>query len=398
MKKPKQPAPAHPEERDEFLADKLVDLALDLRGIELYATLPEPMKKQQSEARKLINKCLQQKRERVFDEALERTLEEDPAAHRALRAQLEELSGTLVQRRDDGPDLEVNAFVIPMFVHTTGGLREDECFQDDAAFDALRDSIQEGGLESRRASVVLVAHAYHPDELERIGFAALSEMVREALEAMTRKKGTAAQAIAASMRGWPPHAFAPEDNAVELRFLLGFALKTLDDPFYQIPEKEAAADRYFSQRAERFRAWSQCHADVLQRCLVAPGREAQIDCLYQDLFHGGLATGLNEYAMLDVLAELRRQLEAQGVEAAALKAIVGPTEADDGAILRVSLVTADEAQVAAADKPVVLGDDVRAAAEEVCDALDALGVRAFGIAREFDTDGNPVGVRPYTPR
>lgn len=403
MKKTKQPPAAKTGvptvEQDEVLADRLFKLALDLREADAYTLLPDALKKTQAELRKAIRKGLQQQREKSLDEALEHTFEEDASAYRVLRENVEEMSGTLLLRRDDGPDVEVNAFVVPLFVHTTGGLRSEQCFQDVEAFEQLRDSFKEGGLESRKANVVLVSHAYHLDEIERIGYCELSEMVHEASEAMTRKKATAADAIARSMRGWPPSHFAPDDNAMELRFLLGFALKTMDDPFYQVPEKEAAADRYFEARAERFRKWSQQVTPLLRRCLVTDGRDVQIDFLYQDLFQGGKEAALAELEMLRVLSEVQQMLAAQGVAAEDARAIVGPLEAEDDAVLRISLHTAAaEASIGIADKPLSRTETVEGAIADVADGLAAVGVREVHIARRFDTEGAPTGVRPYSPR
>ncbi|HZW20952.1 DUF2863 family protein [Noviherbaspirillum sp.] len=388
-------APA--EDRDDILSDRLVALALDLREAGVYAVLPDALKKAQSELRRTIRKCLQQKREQALDEALERTWEEDADAYRVLRAEAEELSGTILLHRDEGPDLEINAFVVPLFVHTTGGLRSDQDFHDEQAFEQLRDSFQEGGLESRKAKVVLVAHAYHLDEIEHIGYCHLHEMVHEAGEAMTRKKAVAADAIARSMRGWPPSQFGPDDSAMELRFLLGFALKTMDDPFYQVPEKEAAADRYFAARAERFRKWSQDVAPLLRRCLVNDGREAQIDFLYQDLFHGGRDAAVAELDMLRVLSEVQQALEGHACGPDDAQAIIGPTEADDGAVLRVSLRTkAGDAAIAAIDKTIGRTETPEAALADLADALDSIGIGELYATRHFDMDGMPAGMRPLS--
>lgn len=394
---PKNNPPA--EERDEILADRLVSLALDLREADIYAVLPDALQKAQAELRRTIRKCLQQQREPALDEALERTFEEDADAYRVLRADVEELSGTILFRRDDEPDLEVNAFVVPLFVHTTGGLHSGQCFQDEQAFTQLRESFQQGGLESRKANVVLVSHAYHLDEIERIGFCHLNEMVREAYDAMTRKKAASADAIARSLRGWPPSQFAPDDSAMELRFLLGFTLKAMDDPFYQVPEKEAAADRYFEARAERFRKWSQEVVPLLHRCLVTDGREVQIDFLYQDLFHGGKEAAVRELEMLRLLSEVRLALETHGIAPADAKAIAGPTEADDGAVVRVSLhAQANDAAFGNVDKLLSRTETVESAIEDIMDGLAAAGMRDLHIARQFDTDGAPTAVRPYRPR
>ncbi|WP_420473947.1 DUF2863 family protein [Noviherbaspirillum sp. ST9] len=402
MKKTKHtpgPKAAPAEERDDILSDRLVTFALDLRESGVYAVLPDALQKAQSELRRTIRKCLQQQREQALDEALERTWDEDGDAYRVLRAEVEELSGTILFRHDNGPDQEINAFVVPLFVHTTGGLKSDQDFQDEQAFAALRDSFQEGGLESRKAQVVLVSHAYHLDEIEHIGYCQLNQMVQEAYEAMTRRKGTAADAIARSMRGWPPSQFAPQDSAMELRFLLGFALKSMDDAFYHVPAKEAAADRYFEARAERFRAWSKQAQPLLQRCLVTDGREVQVDFLYQDLFHGGKETAVAELDMLRVLSEVQQVLDEHGAAPDSVKAVIGPTEADDGAVLRVSVQAKDgDAEIGAIDKPLGRTETMEAAVADLGDALAGIGMTALYVTRQFDTEGVAANVRPYSPR
>lgn len=394
---PAAKAGAPTEDRDEALADRLVELALDLRESDAYSVLPDALQKARADLRKAIKKCLQQRREQALDEAIERTFEEDAKAYRVLCENVEELSGAILFHRDEGPDLEVNAFVVPLFVHTTGGLHSEQCFQDEQAFEQLRDSFREGGLESRKANVVLVSHAYHLDEIERIGYCALNEMVHEAFDAMTRKKAVMADAIARSMRGWPPSHFAPDDNVMELRFLLGFALKTMDDPFYHVPEKEAAADRYFAARAERFRKWSQQVAPLLRRCLVTDGHDVQIGFLYQDLFHGGKEAALRELEMLRLLSELQHTLEAHATAPEDAKAIVGPTEADDGEVVRVSLHTkATDASIGAVDKPLGRNETLENAIADIADGLTTVGVRDVQVAKRFDSDGAPSGVRPLS--
>jgi hypothetical protein len=360
--------------------------------------LPDELKKARSDLRKAIRKCLTKRREAALDEALERTFEEDAEAYRVLREHIEDLSGTVLFHRDNGPDLEINAFVVPLFVHTTGGLRTEQDFQDEGAFAQLRDSFIEYGLESRKAEVVLVAHAYHPDEIDRIGYCQLNAMVHEAHDALTRRKPAAAEAIAASMRGWPPSPFAPEDSAMELRFLLGFTLKKMDDPFYQVPEKEAAADRYFEARAERFRKWSQEIVPVLSRCLMNDGREVRIDFLYQDLFHGGLEAAARELQMLQLLSDVQHLLESKGLSAADVKAVIGPTEDGDGDVVRVSLVVrADEAVLGTLDKALSRAETPDSAVADIADGLATVGIRDLHVARQFDADGLPGRTRPYSP-
>lgn len=405
MKKNKNAAKAGTStaEPDELLASRMVNLALDLREVDVYAELPEALKKAQAELHRAIRKCLQQKREAALDEALEMAFEEDAQAYRVLRAQIEEMAGALLVQRPDeqgnAPAIEVNAFVVPLFVHTKGGLHPEQCFQDEHAFEQLRDSFKGGGLESRKASVVLVAHAYHLDELERIGYCQLNGMVHEAMEAMTKKKPPAADAIARSMSSWPPTHFAPDDSVMELRFLLGFALKTMDDPFYQIPQKEAAADRYFEQRAERFRKWSQDVMPVLKRCLVTDGRAVQIDFLYQDLFHGGKEAAVRELDMLRVLSEIQQSLEENGTAPEAASAIIGPMETEDDDVLRISVRTTEkDAEIGSVEKTVSRTETVENAIADLADGLNSVGVQDIKITRRFDADGAPTTVRPYSPR
>ena len=402
-KKPKQASSAKSAssapEPDEILAGRLVNLALELRELDAYAVLPDALQKAQAELHRAIRKCLQQKRDAALDEALERAFEEDGQAYRVLRSQVEEMSGTILLHRDNGADIEVNAFVVPFFVHTKGGLRIEQSFQDVEAFEQLRDSFKEGGLESRKANVVLVAHAYHLDELDRIGYHHLHAMVQEAHDAMARKKAVAADAIASSMSGWPPSHFEPDDQAMELRFLLGFASKTLDDPFYKVPEKEEAADRYFEARAERFRKWSQQIAPLVQRCLVTDGREVRIDFLYQDLFHGGKEAAQRELDMLQLLSEVQQSLDMHNTAAEEAQAIIGPLESEDDEVLRISLQNvAADAPISAIDKLLGRNDTMESAVADVADGLASIGLRDIQIARGFDSEERPIGARPYSPR
>jgi hypothetical protein len=406
MKKQKRPNAAKPtkaakaalpaEAPEDKAAQTLTGLALDLTELDDYATVPEELKKKQNDALRLIRKCLQQKRDAVLGEALDRVYEEDPIAFDYLKGQIQDASENVIFRREDGPDVEVNAFVIPLFARTVGGLRLEQCFQDEAAFQHLHESIQDSQLESAKARVVLVSHAYHLDEIDRISYSQLHDMVREAYEWMTRKKPGAAPAITASMSGWPDNSFAPDDNAVELRFLLGFTLKSLDDPFYRIPEKEAAADRYFEARAERFRKWSREVTPLVKRCLVTDNREVDIDFLYQDLFYGGKAAGIAEYAVLQMMSACRHALQENGVSAEEVHAIVGPADGADGLVLRVALhARQGDNQLASFDKPVSSMSEMRNDAGDVCDALMTIGLTSLSLAEEFDDEGKPLRLRPY---
>jgi hypothetical protein len=129
--------------------------------------------------------------------------------------------------------MEIDAFAIPVFVHSQGGLDPAADFQDGDAYDALLASFTEAGLESAKAKVVLVSHAY--DRRNRAHH--LRPVARHGARSgalADREKIAAAPALERSMQhGWSATAFGADDSAVELRFLLGFALKRADDPFYK---------------------------------------------------------------------------------------------------------------------------------------------------------------------
>jgi hypothetical protein len=397
MQKNKRPAPkkstASASNQDDALPRKLAALAVELARHP--GGVPPALKEKESDLQKIVRKCLLQKKDNVLQEALEHALDDD-GAYPLLKERVEEAAGVIVVRGRDGRALEVNAFVVPLFARAPGGLDAAQCFQDEEAFELLRRSFQEMQLESRDARVVLVSHAYHPDEIESIVYSELHAMVHEASDSMLDKK-TAATVIAGSMRGWPASGFGQGDQAIELRFLLGFALKALDDPFYRVPGNEAAADRYFDTRAARFRRWAHQVTPLVRRCLATDGRDIQIDFLYQDLFHGGKDTGLAEYRMLQMMSTLQQALQTHGIGPADTRAVIGPDESEDGEpILRVNLyAAADGALLASAEKQVTMDFDLSTEADDAADALATLGVKSLALATEFDTDGQPRTVRPY---
>ena len=108
MKKQKRPSPeksvTSEDGQNEAALRNLVGLALDLTGLDDYASLPDDLKKKKNDLRKMIRKCLHQKKDAMLSEALERTYEEDGNAYALLREGLEEDSETIVFRRDEGPD------------------------------------------------------------------------------------------------------------------------------------------------------------------------------------------------------------------------------------------------------------------------------------------------------
>lgn len=398
MPKNKRPAPRKstpsPEQKDDAVTQLLCDLAIDLVEQEDHEAMHEELKQKEHEFRRLIKKALNQKKDDVLYESIERARDADSHAYQFLKDHIEEAAGTIVFRRESGDAVEVNAYVIPIFVWSRGGLDARQCFQDQAAFDALTKSFQAAQLESAKATVVLVNHVYHLDEIDAITYSHLSEMVRDAFASMTDKKVVATPAIERSFYGWPPNHFGADDVAVELRFLLGFSLKPVDDAFYRVPDDEAAADRYFETRMARFEDWTKQVEPVVKRCLVTDGADIDVKFLYQDLFHGAKERGMAEYFMLQMMSELNRAIEASNIEPQQMQAIIGPADAAGSAMLRVNLYAkGDDALIGSADKPSAAADDLQGELDDACDALMTLGVTAVSIAAQFDSQGKPHDVR-----
>ncbi|MFL9877186.1 DUF2863 family protein [Herbaspirillum rhizosphaerae] len=378
---------------DEALIDKIANLAVEL-ATEDEASPELPGK--QRDLRRMIGKSLRQQQDDVLYEALERARDQEADAYPYLREIIEEAAEIVFFTRNER-SYEVNAFVIPMFVRTIGGLDAEQNFRDADAFTELTASIKEAQLESADAKVVLVSYAYHLDEIDAITYSHLEAMVRDAFAAMTDKKITETAAINRSMSTWPANRFGAEDTAVELRFLLGFTLKTADDPFYVIPKDEAAMDAYFAVRAQRFQAWSEKVVPLVQRCLVTDGRSTDFDVhfLYQDLFHGGKERGIAEYFMLQMMSELDHGLQESGVAGTQTRAVMGPVHTDGDVVLRVNLYGEGDAIVATAEKPLDAARDLQVELDDTCDAVLTLGVQSVALAEEFDADGNAVNVQPY---
>lgn len=194
--------------------------------------------------------------------------------------------------------------------------------------------------------------------------------------------------------GWTPTAFGPDDSAVEVRFLVGFALKRADDPFYQVPKSEKAADAYFARRADAYQQWTADFAPMVARCL-GRGRGADgaltLNFLYQDLFFGAREQTLAEYATLQILATMNGAMAGHAPEQ--LSAIIAPTDIDDEMLLRVQLA-AGATVLATADKPLDLTADLEVEVDDLRDALASIGLADISVALRFDADGNAVDVRP----
>jgi hypothetical protein len=406
MPKNKRPIPrkAHEtaQDNDDQSAQLLADLALDLaeqEDSETSATMSAQLRQKEIDFHKLIRKTLHQKKDDVLYDAIERAKDADVGAYQYLRSNMEEASSTVFIRHGAAPEMEINAFVIPLFVHSSGGLSEADGFQDQAAFDALVRSFQQCELESPKARVVLINHAYDVNEIDRITYSHLNEMVRDAWASMTDKKVAALPALERSMAGWSATSFGLDDAAVELRFLLGFALKRADDPFYQAPADEADADAWFAARMQRYQAWTQQVAPLVQRCLAPAAKPVALNFLYQDLFHGGKEQGLAEYFMLQMMAEINHALHKNGIAAQQVSAIVGPDDIDGAMVLRVNVHAVENnargALLASTEKPLDLAADLQLEVDDICDALDTIGINAVAVAMRLAPDGVAQDVQPY---
>jgi len=393
--KPAKPAKtAKPVEADpDELAQNLVDLALEIT--EREGPDAAALTARQEELTVLVRRMLRRKHDDVLYGAIEVAKYTDPDCCRLLRERVEEEAATY-HVRDDETELEIDAFMIPLFVHSTGGLVQEDVFRDDADFDALMDSFRQSGLASAATRIVLVRHLYDLDAVDRIRYSHLQEMLREAAQALRSRKLVATPAIEASMRPWIGGDYEPEDEAMELRFLLGFALKPADDPFYKVPSGEAASDAYFEGRMARYRMWAGSVSPLLQRCLSRHPAGIELNFLYQDLFYGAKEQGVGELSMLATLAEVNQKLEEQQRPPDRIKAVVAPLEANGEPVLRINLYPLDGgAPLATVDKPLDLAAHLEAELEDLCDALGTVGLDGVLLARSFDAAGEPEDAEPY---
>lgn len=401
MPKNKRPVPRKsantPEDKDEAVTRMLCTMALNLAEQEDSESQGTVLAEQAVEFGRLIRKALNQKKDEVLYDAIERAKYEDVGAYQYLRSHIEEASSVVTIRRDNAPTMEINAFVVPLLVQSTGGLKEADGFQDQDAFEALVKSFQQAELESAKAKVVLMSHAYDLDEIDRITYSHLHEMVRDAYSSMTDKKIVATPGLESSIVGWSETAFGAHDTAVELRFLLGFALKRVDDPFYAEPKDEAAQDAWFEARMARYQQWTGDVADLVKRCLAPAGNALEVSFLYQDLFHGGKEQGMSEYAMLQMMSGINHALAEHQLDAADVAVVVGPADEHGEMLLRVNVSTAGGQLLHSADKPLDLAADLQDEVDDICDALAIIGVTQLSVALKFDAKGQPVEVLAYAP-
>ena len=401
MPKNKRPAPRKssnsPEDKDEAVARMLSTMALNLAEQEDSESQGTVLAEQAVEFGRMIRKSLNQKKDEVLYDAIERAKYEDVGGYQYLRSQIEEASSVVMIRRENAPAMEINAFVVPLLVQSTGGLKEADGFQDQEAFEALVKSFQESALESAKAKVVLMSHAYDLEEIDNITYSHLHEMVRDAYTSMTDKKIVIAAGLERSIAGWSATEFGAGDTAVELRFLLGFALKRVDDPFYVEPKDEAALDAWFDARMERYQQWTAKVAPLVQRCLAPAGSALEVSFLYQDLFHGGKEQGMAEYAMLQMMSGINHALAENNLDAGDVSVVVGPADEHGDMLLRVNVYAASGEVLHSADKPLDLAADLQDEVNDVCDALAMIGVSNLSVALKFDAQGQPVEVHAYSP-
>jgi hypothetical protein len=405
MPKNKRPLPRtsnNPREPDTASqAQILTDLALAIAEREEepgFGTVDE----REEELLVAVRKLLRKKRDEALYEAIETARFTDPEACRLLRGRIEEEAATLRLRREAdgaGADYEIDAFLIPLFVRSPGGLVADETFQDEAAFEELSRSLHAGGLEGSSGKVVLIQHAYDLAEVDHVAFSTLQEMLREAAASMLEKKLQPAPTIEASIRGWSGERFAPDESALELRFLLGFSLKRADDPFYAIPEGEEAADAWYAAREERYRAWTFQVAPLVRRCLARDPERLHVDFLYQDLFYGAKELGVAELSTLSTLSEVARTLAAKELEADQVHAVVAPIDAGEHIVLRINLYALDGGRPwGSVETAVDLAADLSVEVDNLCDALLAIGLEGVSVASGFSEDGHAEGAEPWEPR
>ncbi len=342
----------------------------------------------------LVRRALRRKHDDVLLGAIDNTRYSDPDACRYLRSLVGEEAASQRIRKEQGPEIEIDAFMIPLFVRSTGGLSEDEAFADEEAYTRLVESFQELGLESDAANVVLVRHLYDMDEVDAIGYSLMHEVVREAAASMASRKPLPMPLLESTMSGWTGQQFEPDDAAMELRFLLGFALKPADDPFYAVPADEGGSDAYFEARMLRYRAWTVDAAALVRRCLAADPERVRVDFLYQDLFFGARDSATEEMAMLMTLAEVSGLLGERGLGAADTRAVVAVLDGGDNALLRTNLY-AGEVLVGSIDKPVDLSADLGEELDDMCDALLTFGFTDVQTAADFTPDGQPEGAERF---
>src|SRR5438094_7120111 len=128
-KKPvrRQPPPPAPDRTDELVEDMAV-LALEVA--EQEESDPAAIAAKQDELQKMVRNALRKKQDEVLYGAIEHARFDDVDAFTLLREQIEEAAASIVLRAEGKPAEEIDAFLVPLFVHSKGGLRPDAVFAD----------------------------------------------------------------------------------------------------------------------------------------------------------------------------------------------------------------------------------------------------------------------------
>ena len=291
--------------------------------------------------------------------------------------------------------------MIPLFVHSTGGLREAEVFHDDAAFEELSESLRQAGLASADTRVVLVRHLYDLDAVDRIHYGDLQEMLREAASVAAFEEAASPRPPSRPACGPGGRAAAePDDEAMELRFLLGFALKRADDPFYRVPADEAGADAYFEGRMARYRMWAGGIAPLLQRCLSTPsGRDrAEFPVPGPVLRRQGAGPGRAGDAGHAVRSQRPPGRAGHARRSASRRSSRRSMPAASSCCASTCIRSTAARRWPRVDKPVDLAADLESELEDLCDALGTAGLDGVLVARGFDAHGEPEDCRALPQR
>jgi hypothetical protein len=283
-----------------------------------------------------------------------------------------------------------------VFVHSQGGLDPAADFQDGDAYDALLASFTEAGLESPQGQGGAGQPCLRPERNRKNHlWPAAQHGARSRAIAEQQENHGSAGAERSMAAGWAASSFGPDDSAVELRFLLGFALKRADDPFYAVPAKEKAADAYFAQRAERYQKWTEQYAPMVARCL-GRGRAAIPPAPELPVSGSVLWRARHCAGRICDAADAGHAQSGHGRPCAG--AAAGHHRADRHRrrmVLRVQLRAGDSV-LAECDKALDLTADLEIEVDDVSDALASLGLglSQLSVALRFDADGQPQQLRP----
>ncbi|MDB5962695.1 MAG: hypothetical protein JWP59_3989 [Massilia sp.] len=395
------PKPAPTVDRTDELIEDMAVLALEVAEQEDGDAAA--MAGKQDELQKMVRNALRKKQDEVLYGAIEHARFDDVDAYVLLRGQVEEAAASIVLRADGRPAAEIDAFLVPVFINSRGGLKRQEAFQDPAGFELLRASFQQAGLEAAAASVVLISHLYDVDEIDRISYSELNEMLREVAATMGDKKMTATPAlsksIAAAADGDQAQREAggqADDMRTELRFLLGFVRRRLDDPFYAIPDDEAGADAWFEARLARYREWTLAADALLRACAAADPAGVSINFLYQNQFFAAKRQAMAEGEMLSMMSDISAALLEHGLEPQQSAAVVGAVARDADVALRVALFrNGDATPLGTFEQPFDMADDLQDSIDELCEVLHGMGIGTLSTAARFGADGVAVDVKPW---